>query len=89
MATQWSSSTPMLLVTQEGNGQYMHQAGKCQHNVGYVGAPEFYPPQVTGNDRFTQPTPCYDSGINIMNALGRLLFMTGPDTDGDELDPGV
>ena len=59
----------LSLVTQEYNGQYRHQAGQSQHEVGYVGAPEFYPPQVTGNDRFSQPTPYYDLGINIFNAL--------------------
>ena len=34
-----------------------------------MGAPEFYPPQVTGSGRLSQPTPYYDSGINIINAL--------------------
>ena len=70
MATQWSCSTPMLLlVTQEQNKQFMHQAGQCQHNMGYVGTLEFCPPQVNGDGRFSQPAPCYNSGINIRNAL--------------------
>ena len=73
MAAQWSNhshSTPMLSpVAQEHYGQYRHQTGQSQHNVGYVGTPEFYPPQVTGNGRFSQLTPYYDSGINIFNAL--------------------
>ena len=34
-----------------------------------MGAPEFYPPQVMDSGRFSQPTPCYDLGINIINAL--------------------
>ena len=54
VATQWSLSTTMLLlVTQEDNRQYMHQAGQNQHNIGYVSPPELYPPQVTGNGRFS------------------------------------
>ena len=59
----------LLLVTQEYNGQYRHQAGQSQHDVGYVGTQEFYPPQVTGSGRFSQPTPYYDLGINIINVL--------------------
>ena len=59
----------LLLVTQEHNGQYMHQEEQGQHGIGYVGVPEFYPLQVTGNGRFSQPIPCQDSGINIINAL--------------------
>ena len=60
----------LLLVTQEQNGQYMHQAGQSQHDAGYTGAPEFCPPQVNGNERFLQPALCYNnSGINIIHAL--------------------
>ena len=59
----------LSLVTQEDNGQYMHQAGQNQHDIGYMGAPEFYPPQVTGSGRFLQSTPCYNLGINIISTL--------------------
>ena len=70
VTAKWSCSTPMLLpVTQEQNGQFMHQARQCQHNVGYVGTLEFFPPQVNGDGRFSQPAPCYHSGINITNVL--------------------
>ena len=73
MAAQWSShshTTPVLSpVTQEHNRGYRHQAGQSQHDIGYVGTPEFYPSQVTGNGMFSQPTPYYDSGVNIINAL--------------------
>ena len=79
MATQWSNhscSTQVLSpATQKHNRQYRHQAGHSQHDIGYVSAPEFYPLQVTGSGRFSQPTPYYDSGINIINALeGYSLF---------------
>ena len=39
------------------------------HDTGYVGALEFCPPQVNGNARFSQPAPCYNSGINIIHVL--------------------
>ena len=47
----------------------MHQAGQGQHGVGYVVAPDFNLPQVTGNGRFSHPIPYQDSAINIINAL--------------------
>ena len=34
-----------------------------------MGVLEFYPPQLTGNGRFSQSIPCYNLGINIINAL--------------------
>ena len=37
MATQWSHSTPVMsLIAQEQVGQYMHQVGQCQNDVGYT-----------------------------------------------------
>ena len=42
---------------------------QSQHDIGYTGAPEFYSLQITGSGRFSQTTPYYDSGINIINAL--------------------
>ena len=70
MATQWSHSTPvMLLIIQEQNGQYMHQVAQCQHGIRYAGALGLCPSQVDGNGRSSQPVPCCNSGVNIVNVL--------------------
>ena len=34
-----------------------------------MGNLEFCPPQVNGDGRFSQPEPCYNSGIKIINVL--------------------
>ena len=73
MATQWSNPSHSNLCCCQSHGNTTGNTGikqaNIQHDVGYVGTPEFYPPQVTGNGRFSQPTPYYDSGINIINAF--------------------
>ena len=70
MAAQWSHSTPIMSpIVQEHIGQYMHQVGQGQNGIGYTGAPGLFPSLVDSNGRFSQPAPCCNSGVNIVNAL--------------------
>ena len=52
----------------------MYQAGQNQHDVGYVGTPEFYPPQVTGN------TYCYNIAplMDDLESPFYLVFVQNP-----------
>ena len=70
MATQWSHSTPVVLpIAGDRNGQHMQQAGQCQHGVGYASIQGLCPAQVNVNGKFSQPSSCCTSGINIFNIL--------------------
>ena len=49
-------------------GQYLHQVGRGQNGIGYASALRLCPLQVDIK-RFSQPVPCCNSSVNIVNAL--------------------
>ena len=73
MDVQWSNcsgSTPVFHQSHRNTmGNTDIRQAKVNTTLGMWVPPELYPPQVTGSGRFSQPTPYYDLGINIINAL--------------------